>query len=167
MEGHVLQGKPSTTGSCDTVTQAGCIRHITMAVEIGSRCRARPAAFETMNPEIAKLAELMKQLAPKQVDSAIYCHPDNVGLLRQFEMKADDSRLRMAFRMPLFADAIIPTRAVPKTQKTGRLIWPQDPFVTYEESDRSWSVPLGIAKEEEEVVFYRVPYTPGLLMGYT
>lgn len=119
-----------------------------------------------MTLDIAKLADLAKQMKQLRAnDGPIYCHPDNMKLLEQFTETPEDKPLGITLRM--FETPIIPTRSVPKTQKTGRLVWPKDPFVSYEESDRQWGLALGIAKEEEETVFFRVPQlTPFVFANY-
>lgn len=85
----------------------------------------------------------------------IVTHPENLKLLPNPELPPDDNLTGTA---PL---NFIPVRTcvtIPQFRKTGRLIWPDDPFVTYEESDRSWGVALGIATEEVEPLFYE--FTP-------
>lgn len=82
-------------------------------------------------------------------------HPDNLKLLPKPEAPTIDGP------PGVFPLDFIPVKTcveIPAFKKTGRLIWPDDPFVTYEESDRSWGVALGIAQEEVEPVFYE--FTP-------
>lgn len=83
----------------------------------------------------------------------ILTHPDNLKLFEDCQAIAKEGGGGHPF-LPLDAMEIRTDRLIPATRKTGRLIWPQDPFVTYEESDRQWGVALGIAKEEEEPLFY-------------
>lgn len=79
----------------------------------------------------------------------ILTHPDNLKMIPRAAAEPHG----MPPAIPLDAIEVRTDPLMPATRKTGRLIWPRDPFVTYEESDRSWGVALGIAKEEEEPYF--------------
>lgn len=85
-------------------------------------------------------------------------NPENISALQdKFVDKLFDEKF-----MPLFnAIEIIADSSLPATQEvpTGRIIFPDDPFVEYEERDAEWAVPLGIAIAETVVVrlFYEVP----------
>lgn len=85
----------------------------------------------------------------------ILTHPDNMARLKAVlpAVAIGDSPA-----IPVDAIEIRTDPFIEPTRKTGRLIWPDDPFVTYEESDRSWGLALGIAAEEVEPVFYE--FTP-------
>lgn len=82
-------------------------------------------------------------------------HLDNLKLLPKPEPPLHNGPFG---RSPLDGLEVQALVYLPAFRKTGRLIWPDDPFVTYEESDRSWGVALGIATEEVEPVFY--DFTP-------
>ena len=58
--------------------------------------------------------------------------------------------------IPLASMKVVADPCMPKTRKTGRLLWQKDPFVTYEDSDKQWGLALGFCTEEEEPVVWRL-----------
>lgn len=86
----------------------------------------------------------------------ILTHPDNLKLFEDCQAIAKEGGCAHPF-LPIDGIEIRTDRLIEPTRKTGRLIWPKDPFVTYEESDRSWGLALGIAQEETEPLFYEMP----------
>lgn len=90
----------------------------------------------------------------------IVTHPENIEALREkFIDKVFDDRFR-----PIFPGVeFIANRDLDvwKHTPTGRIIWPDDPYVEYEDSDAEWALPLGIAEREmkSERLFYEVANT--------
>ena len=77
---------------------------------------------------------------------SILCHPSSLSFLAE-KCEPGDATLGIPVTTSVH---------LPKTQKTGRTLFPKDPFVEYEESDKRWAVGLGLATEEEVPVFYKL-----------
>jgi hypothetical protein len=76
----------------------------------------------------------------------IVTHPDNLKL---FPKAAPAPCCGLVGSIPIDGIEIRTDPLLPRTHKTGRLLWPSDPFVTYEDSDREWGLALGFCTEEE------------------
>lgn len=106
----------------------------------------------------------------QMVDPAIMCHPANWQAIRDklpkpgaCYTKSNGGRVEsfMGVGQPtgvLFGPEIpiITSVHMERTRKTGKVIFPKDRFIEYEEKDAAWMVPAGLAIEEEEMLFYVV-----------
>lgn len=88
----------------------------------------------------------------------VLTHPDNAQLLRRCLSVEQGGDPGHPFR--LFGIELVTSEHLPRTHQveTGRVLWPADRFVEWEESDIPWALALGIARKEtrEEPLFYRL-----------
>lgn len=85
----------------------------------------------------------------------LLAHPDVLRELRSELPPADKVGFeKFNWSQQLFGIELIEDRNIPKEAPIGKAVFPQDPFVEYEESDAEWAVPLGFAKREMVPVAY-------------
>jgi hypothetical protein len=99
---------------------------------------------------VESLREIMRRF------DGIYCHPDNLAAMQRSVIgppikPPEDDFSSFSFRFRCHTSPLLPTHT-----KTGRVLFPQDPFVEYEASDRGWALALGIAKEELSRSFFAI-----------
>lgn len=115
-------------------------------------------------PTISELKTLMRGLmrGVKRMPPApkIYCHPDNKQLL--IDKLRSHCKLAPPADIPPFSplsgipfSSLIETSpCIPRTRKTGRVIFPEDKFVEYGPEDEEWALALGFGEEETEPVVF-------------
>lgn len=84
----------------------------------------------------------------------VYCHPDNVDLLRRFFAA---SAAKLGLPQPgIPGEELIGNAFVPRTGR--RWEFPATPFVEYEKRDEAWAIPLGFGRWVDDglPVFYRM-----------
>jgi len=93
---------------------------------------------------------------------SIYCHPDNLEILKDRINTINKDLNSFApmtplgiFGLPIFTDS-----SLPKERPTGKIIYRQDPFVNWEEFDLEWVLYLGFAYEEMELAYYTIDDMP-------
>ena len=101
---------------------------------------------------MAKLQDIMREAG------ALFGHPKAIDRIREITPVFEEPEAPFSFRVNSYLNSLPLYRSehVPETRKTGKALFPKDPFVEYDDADRVWAVPLGIATEETETVFYVV-----------
>jgi hypothetical protein len=84
----------------------------------------------------------------------IYCHPENLKLLKDTTSEPADTHFR---HYPFGYDygiEIIQDKHLPRYARVWK--FPQTPFVEYEKSDEVWAIPIGFGRwvETEDPVYY-------------
>ena len=101
-------------------------------------------------------------------NTRIYAHPKNIAKLRAAANEAADQPFDGFGLSGLCAGIdVVASEFLPLTrpQKTGRVIFPEDPYVDYGAEDEGWALALGFAFEETEEVdaFYEIEAPPSAL----
>lgn len=93
--------------------------------------------------------------------NTLYAHPNNIEELnKRLELvhARDNNTLNDLGLSPIghmmAGLALMPCEYLPEWTETGKVLFPNDPYVEYENSDEGWALALGLATKEVERGYY-------------